>query len=110
MDQKQRARQPATQKQSVFPESGILKLPDTLLEKASQLRKLPLEEALEILQQPISPDEANAIKTVTTEQSMSTEWLGHCKGRITAPAECGSTPVTCLFTSIIDRSLKYVGI
>ena len=85
---------------------NIFKLPDTLLEKASQLGELPLEEVLEILQEPISPDEVNAIKTVTTGQSMSAEWLGQRKGRITAPAECGSsTPVTCLFTSKMYCSL-----
>ena len=54
-----------------------------LLERANQLGEFPLE-ALEILQHPISPDEVNAVKTVTTGQSMSAEWLGQQKGRITA--------------------------
>ena len=80
----------------MFEEDGLFKLPDTLLEKASQLGELSVEDALAILQQPISADEVNAIKTVTTGQSMSSiktvttgqrmsaEWLEQRKGRITA--------------------------
>ena len=68
----------------MFEEDGVFKLPDTLLEKASQLGELSVEEALAILQQPISADQVNAIKTVTTGQSMSTEWREQRKGRITA--------------------------
>ena len=70
----------------MFEEDGIFKLPDTLLEKASQLGELSVEEALAILQQPMSADEVNAIKTVTTRQSMSAEWPEQRKGRITAKA------------------------
>ena len=68
----------------MFEEDGVFKLPDTLLEKASQLGELSVEEALAILQQPISADEVNAIKIATTGQSMSGEWLEQRKGRITA--------------------------
>ena len=84
MDQKRAARQPAPQKTSVFAENGIFRLSDTLLEKASQLGELPIDEALAILQQPISADEVNAIKTATTGQNMCAEWLEQRKGRITA--------------------------
>ena len=84
MDRKRADRQPGTQQTSVFAENDTFKLPDTLLEKATQLGGLPVEEALAILQQPISPDEVNAIKTVTSGQNMSAEWLEQRKGRITA--------------------------